>query len=168
MFRRNRERFERLERQLEGLAEAVRDLKTPSRAEAGETFAKLLGTTLESQSNMFASLGEIAVRSAARRAGIKGGTQRARTAERRQNGQFLPKQQRRDDRFCCELGRNPMTRDVTIPMIIAHREHEAEARAREMRNEQSVAIPLQSSEAAGGAESGLANGAIPTPGTQPE
>lgn len=122
MFFRTRERLERLERSVDRILEAI-EAKQSARTDPLESFAKLFGTMASSQSDLVASLGEIAVRSAARRAGIRGGSTRARTAERRPDGKFLPRRHV-EAKPSCPLCIDPNYRYVTIPMIQEHRRHE--------------------------------------------
>jgi hypothetical protein len=125
MWFRTRRRLEDIERAIARIADRLEHLgEKPNHAEAGETFAKLLSAAMESQSNLVGSLGEIAVRSAARRAGIRGGTRRAQNAERDNAGKFLPRR-RREMVPTCRLCADPLIRDPSIAEIQAHRVHEA-------------------------------------------
>jgi hypothetical protein len=158
MFRRTRERFERLEKLLEELTRAITAPPPSAPAEPGATaiIADAFGKMAGNQTDLFAAMSDLAMKSAARRMGVRGGTKRALTAERRADGKFAVKRLRDDraqrGRWCCELGRDPMMRNPTIPMIQAHRIHEqeAESRAREAsydeqnryaRNESDAAQP---------------------------
>lgn len=129
MWGRNRERIEQLERKVDRLLDKLESLASapPPQSNAAETFAKLLGTTMQSQADLVGSLGDIAVRSVARRNGIKGGTRNVQTAQRDRAGKFIPKSRRiAADKPRCELCTNPLYPHVTIEMIQAHRAHTRE------------------------------------------
>lgn len=119
MFWKTRKRLDDIERAIASLAEKLE--RPPASPDASAIFASLLGKQLENQGDLVTAFGEIAVKASARRAGIKGGTKRASTAERTASGRFLPKREREP---ACELCRDPMTRNVTVAMIMAHRAHE--------------------------------------------
>lgn len=101
-----------------------------------EPVAKLLGSMMQSNVDLVGSMGDLAVRSVARRNGIRGGTSNARTAQRDKEGKFLPKsaRRRRDEPRTprcplCAYGENYP--GVTIDMI---KEHRAHLQAREERS----------------------------------
>lgn len=125
MFRRTRERFERLERQLEELIRAISEKpEKPVSPDAMSILATALGAQTTGQAEMFKAFGDIAVKSVARRNGIRGGTKRAATAERRANGTYLPKRRAVTVEPQCHLCEDPYYPHVTIAMIEAHRVHE--------------------------------------------
>jgi hypothetical protein len=146
MFRRTRERLERLEKMIEELTRAVtaQPPAAPDAPNATAIIAEAFGKMAGNQTDLFASMSDLAMKSAARRMGIRGGTKRALTAERRSDGKFAVMKRLRDDRargkWCCELGRDPMFRGpgLSVAMIQAHRIHEqqADARAREARDDE--------------------------------
>jgi hypothetical protein len=131
MFRRTRERFEAIERALsELLKRSESPAAAPAAAPSTDAVANLLGKMMESNVDLVGAMGDLAVRSVARRNGIRGGTQNARTAQRDRDGKFLPKENRarrrsaaRTGPLCelCEFGENYP--GVTVDMIKAHRAH---------------------------------------------
>lgn len=92
--------------------------------DAATAFATLLGKQIDNQGSLVTAFGEIAVKASARRAGIRGGTKRAATAERDATGRFRGTKRLSESR--CPLCENPMHRPVSIAMIQAHRAHESE------------------------------------------
>jgi hypothetical protein len=126
MFRRTRERFERLEKMLEELTRAITapPPAAPEGPNATAIIAEAFGKMAGNQTDLFASMSDLAMKSAARRMGIRGGTKRALTAERRADGKFAVKRLRDDRGRRCPLCVNPMERNVSIPMIQEHRQHE--------------------------------------------
>jgi hypothetical protein len=160
MFRRTRERFERLEKMIEDLTRAITapPPAPPEGPNATAIIAEAFGKMAGNQTDLFASMSDLAMKSAARRMGIRGGTKRALTAERRADGKFAVKRLRDDraqrGRWCCDLGRDPMYRNPTIPMIQAHRIHEqeADARAREARDDEQHSYARNESDASQSAD----------------
>jgi hypothetical protein len=126
MFRRTRDRLDRIERVLEQLAAR---LDTPAPAPTAGPFdalANLLGGAMKNNVDLVSAMGELAVKSVARRNGIRGGNRNIQTAQRDGRGQFLPKRTRLDARPRCPLCKDPSYRDVTISMITEHRRHTAD------------------------------------------
>jgi hypothetical protein len=124
MFRRTRERFERLERMLEQLATKLDSPHPPAATATPDAMANLFGSIIKSNVDLVGSMGDLAVRSVARRNGIRGGAANIRTARRDPDGKFLPKSRRaREEPRCalCRYGENYA--GVTIDMIQKHRAH---------------------------------------------
>jgi hypothetical protein len=180
MFRRTRERLERLEKLIEELTRAISapPPATPEGPGATAIIADAFGKMAGNQTDLFAAMSDLAMKSAARRMGIRGGTKRALTAERRSDGKFAVKRLRDDraqrGRWCCELGRDPMFRGpgLSVEMVKQHRIHEqeAEARAREAsydeqnsyaRNESNASQPADDQSEPSGAGA-YQNGSAPT------
>lgn len=124
------DRLARIERALETLSQPRSE---PAGANT-DTIAKLLGTMMTTNVDLVGSMGDLAVRSVARRNGIRGGTSNARTATRDRDGKFLPRERRArrpaQDEPRCPLCIDPHYANVTIPMVQAHRQHEAARNAR--------------------------------------
>jgi len=127
MFRRNRERIERLEKLVEELTRHVTAPPAPAQdgpnatAMIVEAFGKMAGN----QTDLFGAMSELALKSAARRMGIRGGTKRALTAERQANGKFaVAKRLRAPGKSDCRLCNDGMIRDPQIWEIQEHRKHE--------------------------------------------
>jgi hypothetical protein len=80
---------------------------------------------MTSNVDLVGAMGDLAVRSVARRNGIRGGTRNAQTAERSRDGKFLPKNRRveRSAPRCmlCRFGESYP--NVTIDMVKEHRAH---------------------------------------------
>lgn len=107
---------------LSKLVEKIDEAKASGSPNSGEVVATLLGKTLDNQASLVHEFGEIAVKTAAKRLGIRGGTKRAATAERDRKGRFLDRARVSETR--CPLCTDPMHRPVTIEMIQRHRQHE--------------------------------------------
>jgi hypothetical protein len=121
MFTRTRERLDRIERMLEALATKV---DAPHARPATDAVADLLGKMMASNVDLVGAMGDLAVRSVARRNGIRGGTRAAATATRDKNGKFLPKRIRERSAPVCALCRyGEGYPGVTIDMIKTHRAH---------------------------------------------
>jgi hypothetical protein len=151
MFRRTRERFERLERSLEQITTLLQQREAPApRGDVAETLAKVFAAQAGSQVDLVNAFGEIAVRSARRNAGIRGGRARTASARRDENGRLLPNPNSPRSRAVarvpeCPLCLDPNYRAVDIPMIQAHRQHEAArmAGARRVQEEEEHVQPTR-------------------------
>jgi hypothetical protein len=132
MFRKNRERFERLEKSNERLEKMIEELARHVTAPPAEpainataVLADAFGKVAGNQTELFSAMSDLALKSAARRMGIRGGTKRALTAERQANGKFaVAKRLRAPRRSDCRLCDDPMIRDPQIFEIQEHRKHE--------------------------------------------
>lgn len=134
MFGRTRKRFEELERTIEKLAdrfdaaiEKLAERHPPTTPDATAVLAQAFGAVAGNQAEMVKSLGDLAMRGAARRMGIRGGSKRAQTGQRDERGKFIPMKRVNPPASrqpTCPLCIDPTYRDVTIPMIQAHRDHE--------------------------------------------
>jgi hypothetical protein len=137
VFGRTRDRLDRLERFLESLAHKLDNLAAQPAAPpaSNDAMAKLFGTIISSNVDLVGAMGDLAVRSVARRNGIKGGARNAQTAQRDGAGKFLPK--RRIERAAaprcklCLYGESYP--GVTVDMVKEHRTH-LEARERREEN----------------------------------
>jgi hypothetical protein len=133
VFGRTRERIDRIERMLESLTQKLDQLGAPAPAAApsSDAFANLLGTMMTSNVGLVGAMGDLAVRSVARRNGIKGGTRNIQTAERSRDGKFLPKRRivaaSKPRCMLCTYGESYP--GVTVDMVKEHRAH-LEARDR--------------------------------------
>lgn len=166
MFRRTRERLDRIERAIEELLK--RDTAPPAGAPSGDSLTNLLGSMMKNNVDLVGAMGDLAVRSVARRNGIRGGTSNARTAQRDRDGKFLPKnrRERRAAGPVCPLCRyGESFPGVTIDMVNAHRAHRERAMqygaAQEGENGQSDESD-QPDESDG--SGGYRNGSTPEPG----
>jgi hypothetical protein len=127
MFRKNRERIERLEKLVE---ELTRHVTAPAPVQenpnATAIIAEAFGKMAGNQADLFGAMSDLALKSAARRMGIRGGTKRALTADRQPNGKFAvsPKRLRAQRKSDCRLCDDPMIRDPQIWEIQRHRQHE--------------------------------------------
>ena len=127
-----------MERALEALLKRADDAlaAAPPAPAATDAIAKLLGTMMSTNVDLVGAMGDLAVRSVARRNGIRGGQRNAQSAERSRDGKFLPKYRRIErGRPSCALCKDPMTREVTIQMIQEHRLHEQQQRSGEDERE---------------------------------
>jgi hypothetical protein len=132
MFRKNRERFERLEKSNERLEKLIEELARHVTAPPAEpainataVLADAFGKVAGNQTELFSAMSDLALKSAARRMGIRGGTKRALTAERQPNGKFaVAKRLRAPRKSDCRLCDDPMIRDPQIWEIQRHRQHE--------------------------------------------
>lgn len=118
-----RKRLDAIERSIGELSAKLEKAAEPRQPNMGDALASLLGKTIDGQANMVGALGDLAIRGAARRMGIRGGTKRASDAERSKTGKFLPR--RRREETDCRLCDDPMSRNLTIQEIQTHRTHEA-------------------------------------------
>jgi hypothetical protein len=126
MFRRTRERFEALEKMIEGLAAKLDRPPAAPPTDAAAVLAQAFGQAAGNSAEMVKALGEIAIHTAAKRMGIRGGIKRGLTGERDERGKFRRPTLRLADRRKCPLCVNPSHPDVTIPMIQEHRRHSAQ------------------------------------------
>ncbi len=131
MFRRTRERFEALEKMVAELLRRTEAPPAPSSAPSGDAMANLFGGMLKANVDLVGAMGDLAVRSVARRNGIRGGAANIRTAQRDRDGKFLPKRRTMEPRkpICplCRYGESYP--GVTVDMVKEHRAH-LEARER--------------------------------------
>jgi hypothetical protein len=141
MFRRNRERLEALERNQRELTAAINGLAQKLDAPAPAPSVDAMGllvtafTSMASQqSGLVNAFGDIAVKTAMKRNGIRGGKARTANAQRDKNGRLLPNPDRRislvrNGERRCRLCVDPHVRDPTIAEITSHRNHALEVRA---------------------------------------
>jgi len=125
--RRRRERDEAMQRTLDAILAKLSAEPAAPRVDATAVLAEAFGKAADNQSSFVGALSELALKSSARRMGIRGGTKRALTAERQPNGKFAVSRRRIGAGPRCPLCKDPNFRDVTVPMIQAHRQHELEA-----------------------------------------
>jgi hypothetical protein len=127
MFRKNRERLEKLEKLVEELTRHVTAAPAPTQENPNATaiIAEAFGKMAGNQADLFGAMSDLALKSAARRMGIRGGTKRALTAERQANGKFaVAKRLRAPGKSDCRLCNDGMIRDPQIWEIQEHRKHE--------------------------------------------
>lgn len=166
MFRHTRERWDRIERLLEKLIEAKPAEAPPSsKLDAAAVLAEAFGKMAGGQADLFSSLGDLAMKGAARRMGIRGGTRRALTAQRQTNGKFMRARKVGERRHGydpnCGLCVDPATRNVTIPMIQGHKQHEAE-RAQGDFDFRDPAVEVSNGDSEGSDRGNYQNGSAPT------
>lgn len=120
--RKRRELIERLA-SLEQAVKALIDAPRPSHPDATAILADAFTKSAGNQADLVKQIGDIAISSAARQMGIRGGRRRAQNAERTPRGRFLPRREATQPR--CPLCIDPNYSHVTISMIQEHRRHEA-------------------------------------------
>jgi hypothetical protein len=149
VFRHTRERLERIERLLDGLAKELASKPTTAPLEPTAVLGQAFGAMASNQGELFHSLTDLALKSAARRMGIRGGTKRALTATRQRDGRFERARRITQAENDCALCEDENYRHPTIPMIIEHRRHEGQREARRTQN--GYSSPSQSSTDTGSA-----------------
>ena len=118
-------RVRALERKIDELTAAVAALAArPAGPDALAVITQALAAASSSQTEMIGTLGDIAIRGAARRMGMRGGASRMRDVERDTKGRMLPSRRRRPQVTSgCALCADPHRQDVTTEMVAAHRAH---------------------------------------------
>jgi hypothetical protein len=158
-FRRRREQQERIERALEAIIQKLSAEPVAPKVDATAVLAEAFGHASHNQTEFIGALSELALKSSARRMGIRGGTKRALTADRQSDGKFARAKRITDERkLRCRLCKDPMIRDPQIWEIQQHRMHEGQRAEGDYVNPE-IVDPTNQPEP--GPSSNYSNGASP-------